>query len=135
MSENAELRELKKAGLVIGKKPKIYRCYYVQGNGKEQDEGRWILKTLTEKTLVVEKITEQETFEYYEKGDTIKCGRLKGNGNTLREWSTGDFTIYPNQSGTPFVFEPLVDAEEIHQRNAEAYEDIQEVVCNTKVSN
>ncbi len=86
-------------------KRKTYKCIYVSGGGTEHEEGIWRVRTLTEKTLVVEKIDEEDGL-YYNKGDLIKCGRMAQNGNTLKEWSDGTFTIYPDQGGTPFVFSP-----------------------------
>jgi len=36
-----------------------YKCSYTSGGGTEYDEGQWEIKTLTEKTLIIEKITER----------------------------------------------------------------------------
>jgi hypothetical protein len=84
-----------------------FTCTHTTGDGKEIDEGTWEVKTKTDKTLILEKVMEGSVFEYYEVGSIIKCGRLKQNGNTLREWSDGTLTIYPNQCGTPFYFEQV----------------------------
>lgn len=87
------------------KKGNKYKCEYTDGGGTDYNEGEWEIKTLTPKTLIVEKISEKHIYGHYEKGDRIKC--QKGNGNPLRVWKDGTFTIYPNQGGTPFYFEPL----------------------------
>jgi len=80
-----------------------YKCYFVSGGGTEYDEGLWEVKTSTEKTLIVEKITDNGIYGTYEKGEKITC--RKGNGNPVLDWDDNGFTIYPNQGGTPFVFE------------------------------
>jgi hypothetical protein len=77
----------------------------VTGGGQDIDEGIWIVKTKTDKTLVVEKITEKEIWDEYEKGDTIKVGAK--HGNPVRNWDDGTFTVYPKQEGTPYYFEPV----------------------------
>ena len=84
-----------------------YTCAYTGGDETKYEEGQWQIKTLTEKTLIVKKITEKGVYGNYEKGDIIKCGRIKSNGNVLKDWKDGTFTIYPNQCGTPYYFEPL----------------------------
>lgn len=81
-----------------------YDCEYTSGDGTVYSEGLWRIKTLTDKTLIVKKIDNEGFYSYYEKGDEIKCGRIKQNGNTLREWGDGTFTIYPDQEGMPFYF-------------------------------
>jgi hypothetical protein len=81
----------------------LYRCIYVDGSGQEYDEGIWIIKTRTPIMLIVEKISENEIYGYYDKGEKIRC--QKGNGNPLIDHGDGTFTIYPNQGGTPFYFE------------------------------
>lgn len=84
------------------KKGEIYKCSYTSGGGTEYDEGEWIIKILTDKTLLVEKIT--DIGDNYEKGEKIRCGRKTPTRNPLRDWEDGSFTIYPNQSGTPYYF-------------------------------
>ena len=87
------------------KKGNKYKCVYIDGGGIEYDEGEWEIKTLTDKTMVIEKITERKVYGNYEKGGKIVC--RNGNGNPLRDWKDGTMTIYPNQSGTPYYFEPI----------------------------
>jgi len=92
---------------------KIYHCSYESGSGTHYDEGIWQIVCLTEITLIVEKITENTVYGFYEKGDIIKCGRIKQNGNTLRCFKDGTFVIYPNQNGTPFYFENCIQIKNI----------------------
>lgn len=88
-----------------------YRCDFTVGDGHIYSEGEWIVKVKTDKTLVMEKITEQEIYDYYEKGDTLKIGSK--HGNPVEFHGDGTFTAYPDQSGTPFCFEPIKEKEEI----------------------
>lgn len=94
------------------RKGNLYKCVSVTGSDKEIDEGIWRIKTKTPKTLIVEKITEKEIWDNYEKGNKIIChlgetrGLTTGFINVLRDWGDETFTIYPNQSGTPYCFEP-----------------------------
>ena len=76
-------------------------CVTTPGGGEERSEGNWRIKTHTEKTLVVEKISDGD-YENYKKGERIICRR--GNRNPLRDWGDGTFTIYPKQAGTPYFF-------------------------------
>jgi len=85
-----------------------YTCVYVSGSGTNYSEGQWEIKTLTKKTLIIKKISEATVHSNYEKSDEIRCGRLKSNGNPLRDWEDETFTIYPEQNGTPYYFEPIV---------------------------
>lgn len=87
------------------KKEQEYNCVYTAGNGLDYEEGVWKIKTLTKKTLIIEKISEQEGFANYEKGKKIRCA--KNSGNPLRDWQDGTFTIYPQQAGTPYLFVPI----------------------------
>ena len=95
------------------KKGQKYTCVYTSGGGTDYPEGQWIIKTLTEKTMIIEKISEQKIYGNYEKGDKIKCllsnhnNAGKGWTNPLRDWGDGTFTIYPQQGGTPYNFEPM----------------------------
>ena len=90
------------------KKGEIYKCSYTSGGGTEYDEGEWIIKILTDKTLLVEKIT--DIGDNYETGEKIRCQRncpiLRkiSSPHCLRDWDDGSFTIYLNQSGTPYYF-------------------------------
>lgn len=83
-----------------------YKCIYVGGDNQEYDEGIWIIKTRTPKTLIVEKISESGVYSNYEKGDKIKCQKKLGK-NPFIEFKGGTFTIYPNQSGVPYYFERI----------------------------
>jgi len=85
-----------------------YRCTYISGSGQEYNEGIWIIKTKTPKTLIMEKVSENGIYGNYEKGEKIRC--QKGNGNPLIEYDDGTFTIYPNQNGTPYYFETISES-------------------------
>ena len=86
-------------------KEQKYQCVYTSGEEIEYDEGIWKIITLTGKTTIIEKISEKGIYGSYEKGDKIKC--RENNGNPLRNWGDGTFTIYPNQGGTPYYFKPI----------------------------
>lgn len=96
------------------KKGNEYKCSYTSGGGTEYDEGNWRLKTLTLKTIIVEKISENTVYGNYEKGERIVC--KKGNGNPLEDWGDGTFTIYPQQGGTPYYFEAIEEGKNETQR-------------------
>ncbi len=80
-------------------------CESTDGGGTQYDDGVWIIKTKTDKTLVVALVSEPGFFSNYEKGDTIKVGAK--HGNPVRNWDDGSFTVYPGQAGTPYYFEPV----------------------------
>ena len=84
------------------KKGIIYKCVYTSGGGTEYPEGEWEIKTLTPKTMIIEKISEKEIWDNYEKGERIVC--RKGSGNPLTKFEDGSFTIYPERGGTPYYF-------------------------------
>lgn len=77
----------------------------VTGGGRIVHEGVWNVKTKTDKTLVVEKVSDKLIWDNYEKGDTIKVGAKHGNPVTI--WDDGALTVYPKQAGTPYYFEPM----------------------------
>ncbi|MDD4924308.1 MAG: hypothetical protein PHF74_05685 [Dehalococcoidales bacterium] len=86
------------------KKGDRFKCDYTNGGGKRIDEGEWIVKVKTDKTFVMEKISDGD-FEAYETGETLKVGSK--HGNPARFWDDGTFTVYPDQAGAPFYFEPI----------------------------
>jgi len=96
------------------KKGQKYTCVYTSGGGVDYSEGQWVIKTLTDKTIIIEKISEQKVYGNYNKGDRISClvNNPKNAGrswiNPLMDWGDGTFTIYPRQAGTPYYFEPLI---------------------------
>jgi hypothetical protein len=89
--------------IIILTKGDEYKCSYTDGGGKQYDEGIWKVKISTPKSLVLEKISEKEIWDFYEKGEIIKCS--KNSHSPLFDNEDGTFTIYPNQNGTPFYFE------------------------------
>ena len=82
-----------------------FKVDFTTGGGKEVDEGEWIIKTKTDKSLVAEKISEKGIWDNYEKGDRIKIGAK--HHNPVRYWEDGTFTVYPNQAGTPYYFQKI----------------------------
>ena len=95
------------------KKEQKYKCVYTGGGGTDYPEGVWQIKTLTEKTMIIEKISERHIYGKYEKGEKIKCLLINPENagrnwtNPLRDWGDGTFTIYPRQAGIPYYFEPV----------------------------
>ena len=94
------------------KKGDKYKCVSVSGGGTEYNEGEWIIKTLTDKTLSLQKTSESLVFDTYDRDYIIRCGRIRSNGNVLKDFNDGTFTIYPNQCGTPYYFEPIMSIPE-----------------------
>jgi hypothetical protein len=95
-----------------------YKCTYVSGSGTEYDGGIWEKKE-TPKTITFILI-EQPFFEVdytllkFKKvtknlsGDEIT---YHGYGSVLKDWEDGTYTAYPNQCGTPYIFEPIKEKE------------------------
>lgn len=83
-----------------------YHCEFTSGDGTNYDEGTWVITTLTANTLVVEKLTGADWMDNYNRGDAIACKRNGKGPHVLEEGGDDTFTVYPNQNGTPFVFEP-----------------------------
>lgn len=52
---------------------------------------------------MLEKISEKEIWDFYEKGEITRCS--KKSHSPLFDNEDGTFMIYPNQNGTPFYFE------------------------------
>lgn len=86
------------------KKGDKFICESTGGGGTQQDEGVWIVKTKTDKTLVME-VVNDGYFSDYEIGATLRIGARFPN--PVEFWDDGTFTVYPNQAGTPYYFEPV----------------------------
>ena len=39
--------------------------------------------------------------------DILRIYKEKNKRHCLRDWGDGTYTIYPDQCGTPYIFEPL----------------------------
>ena len=91
-----------------------YSCKYISGGGTEYDGGIWELKE-TPKTLTFDLIKEPFFDINYDhlkfKKDTKNFRddviTYHGYGHVLKDWENGTYTAYPDQCGTPYIFEPL----------------------------
>lgn len=115
----------------VKRKNMKYSCYYISGDGRENDAGIWELKE-TPKTiafvyvgnLIFEPLyTKIKVNKFYSKNKIREDGNYNAfrereengikykawfnNGQVIRDWLDGTFTAYPNQCGTPYVFEPV----------------------------
>lgn len=86
------------------KKGDKFICDSTGGDGTQQDEGIWIVKIKTDKTLIMELVSEP-FYSNYAKGNTLKIGARFHN--PVEFWDDGTFTVYPGQAGTPYYFEPV----------------------------
>lgn len=84
-----------------------YICTYTSGGGTEYNDGFWTKKE-TPKRITLMKVREYMSGIYamHKVGEKIKVG--KGTGNPLRDWEDGTFTVYFEQAGTPYYFEPFL---------------------------
>ncbi len=97
-----------------------YKCIYINGGGTEYDGGIWEIKE-TPKTITficikksffsvdwdkirVNKFYKGNKPAWRDFGDYIA---YMNNGHCIRDWKDGTYTIYPEQCGTPHIFEPL----------------------------
>lgn len=88
----------------------IFTCKYISGGGTEYDGGIWQKKE-TPKMIIFKQLKES----FYQPDWTelkIYKDKAKNKRHCLEDWQDGTYTIYPNQSGTPHIFEPI-EAEEI----------------------
>jgi hypothetical protein len=82
-----------------------YTCKYYSGGGTEYDGGLWEKKE-TVKTIT---FTQIEKSFFNPNWELLKINKdeTKNRRHCLRDWNDGTYTIYPDQSGTPHVFEPV----------------------------
>lgn len=111
-----------------------YTCYSVSGGGTETKHGTWEIKetdklltfTLLDEPFWEPNVKKIKIEKYYRKGRTYEDEDIGGkpafrekfdvfpytaymnNGHVARKWEDGTWTVYPNQSGTPHVFEPVL---------------------------
>ena len=104
-----------------------YKCTYISGGGTEYDGGIWEKKetpktisfTLTNEPFWTPNYTKIKINKFYSKREPRKDGNYSAyrdfglykswlnNGHVLRDWLDGTYTAYPNQCGTPYLFEPI----------------------------
>jgi hypothetical protein len=80
-----------------------YQCKFYGGGDTEYDGGIWEKKETLKKIIL--NCVKKSYFGKYENLEI--CKDSKKNKHPIRDWSDGSFTVYPNQSGTPYVFEPI----------------------------
>lgn len=86
---------------------KQHKCTYTTGGGSEHSDGIWI-KKCTPKTTTMEKIKEDKqvgVYAMHKIGFKVRVG--VGTGNPIRDYEDDTFTIYFQQAGTPYYFEPI----------------------------
>ena len=83
-----------------------FRCYYISGGGTEFDGGIW-LKKETNKQIIFTLI-DKPFFDIPWNKLVIHKDRTKNKRHCFKDWQDGTYTIYPNQCGTPYIFEPIL---------------------------
>lgn len=88
------------------KNEKLYKVTYNSGGSRTYDDGNWLVKK-TPKTIVAQKIGEfmGGIYAMHKVGEKIRIG--KNTGNPIRDHEDGTFTVYFEQAGTPYYFEPF----------------------------
>ena len=79
------------------------KCSYINGGGTEYDAGIWEKKE-TPKRITLNLIEEPFFDCNYTK---IVISKTGGFTHAMRDYGDGSFTIYPEQCGTPYTFEPI----------------------------
>jgi hypothetical protein len=81
---------------------------YITGEGKEVDEGKFIVKKITT-TFAFLEMTAEGFFAQYPnwKIRKIPLKDFKGRREPMPEWNDNEFTCYHNQSGTPTIYKVL----------------------------
>ena len=82
-----------------------YKCVYYFGDGTEYDGGVWEKKE-TAKTITFT-LLEKPFFDLNWEILKINKDPKTNRRHCLRDWAVGNYTIYPDQCGTPYVFSPL----------------------------
>lgn len=84
-----------------------YKCTYTSGGGTEYQDGVWEKKSTPKATRLI-KVEEYGVGIYamHEVGTIFKIG--KGTGNPVQDFGDGTFTVYFEQAGIPYYFEPIV---------------------------
>jgi len=82
-----------------------YTCIYIDGGGTVYDGGIWVKKE-TPKTITFTCI-EESFFAVNWNELIIYKDKKKSNRHCLSDFEDGAYTIYPDQCGTPHIFEPI----------------------------
>ena len=82
-----------------------YKCKYYGGGGDEYDGGIWNKKETPK--MITFTLLEKPFFDLNWEILKINKDPEKNRRHCLRDWEDGTYTIYPDQCGTPYVFEPL----------------------------
>lgn len=82
-----------------------YKMYYVSGGGTHYDGGIWEKKE-TPKIIILTCI-EKSFYEANWDKLVIHKEEKKNHRHCYRDWGDGSFTVYPDQCGTPHIFEPV----------------------------
>ena len=83
----------------------VYTCRYISGGGTEYDGGLWRRKE-TDKTVRFTQI--KESF-YQPNWTDLKINKdvKKNKRHCYQDNEDGSYTVYPDQCGTPHIFEPI----------------------------
>ena len=82
-----------------------YQCTITGGGGAKYKSGIWQKKE-TPKTILFTLIDEPFWEPNYK---TLKINKdiKKNKQHCFRDWQDGTYTVYPDQCGTPYYFEPI----------------------------
>ena len=92
----------------------IFSCVYYGGGGTEYDGGLWRKKEMPK--MIIFKQLKESFFqpnwtEIKVKKETLNTNRgdkrYHGFGNVLIDEEDGTYTAYPDQCGTPHIFNPI----------------------------
>ena len=92
--------------------------YYVSGGGTKYNGGIWERKE-TPKTITftcIEANWDKLKFRKFTKNTSRGDIRYSGYGSVMIDEEDGTYTIYPDQCGTPHIFEPLLEPKIAEQR-------------------
>jgi hypothetical protein len=85
---------------MYGKKDMNYTCEYLEGGGSWINNGNWSLRETI--SFYIFESLEPEFYEIHNQ-TIFKIHKIK----SAYDLTDGEFTIYPNQCGTPYVFKPI----------------------------
>lgn len=80
-----------------------YTCSYTSGGGIEYDGGIWEKK---ETTKLITFLCIKEPFYNINWNKLVLHKDPKKSHHPYTNWGDGTYTIYPDQCGTPYYFEP-----------------------------
>ena len=90
-----------------------YKCTSTGGGGTDSDEGIWTVNR-TAKIIAFSRIPDDwfDPMNFRVRTEVnMRDGNIRysGFGNVVIDWEDGTYTAYPNQAGTPYYFEPIVE--------------------------